>query len=267
MIRFHYMARTNKLDVQSLSELSNELDLAGYYSVLLTYDPMVSDNMIKAANILNTSHKIKYMPAVRTYAISPEYFGMMCRSFEEIQKNRFMVNIVSGDINSNETFLNDIVNIQLDIDTPDKRLEYTKRWIEKFISLKYLDYIPEIVMGGHSEKTIQMANDNDFMSLVSWSEYKNVANLDKFKKANRQMVSMCIVIRDTDENAKNDLDSFKIPNAYNFTLYGSKNTVKQEIINLYNSGIADIQISNHWQDDQYKNIHGLVKEMLEEING
>ena len=75
MIRFHYMARTDDLTLKGLSDLSDKLDLHGYYSILLVYSPSDSDFLIKVANILNKKHNIKYMPAIRTYAISPEYFG------------------------------------------------------------------------------------------------------------------------------------------------------------------------------------------------
>ena len=43
-----------------LSELSNILDDAGYYSLLLVYHSTKPDAWIKCANALNKKHKFKY---------------------------------------------------------------------------------------------------------------------------------------------------------------------------------------------------------------
>lgn len=267
MIRFHFMGRENDLSPEGIINLSEELDQFGYYSLMLTYDPLVPDNLIKCAYALNKNHKIKYMQAIRTYSISPEYMGMICRAFDEIQKDRLMLNIVSGDINSRETFLSDSVFISKYIDTPENRLVYTDEWIKKFLSLKSVRNFPEIVMGGHSEKTIEISNKNNFTSLVSWSEYKKPENNIKFSMASRQMVSLGVVIRDTYAEAKSVMDKLSNPYAPNFTVFGSRQEVKDFMIDLYNGGISDIQITNHMQDDQYHNIHDLVKEIIGEING
>ena len=119
------MERGGKTSVDHLKTTSNIVDEFGYESMLLVYHSQLDDPWIKAARALDTNHKFKYMPAIRTYAISPEYCAMMCKSFYEISPNRLMLNIVSGDLHASETSVRDSVFIKDLIDTPEKRLKYT----------------------------------------------------------------------------------------------------------------------------------------------
>lgn len=267
MIRFHYMARTDNLTPEGLSKLSEEIDSYNYYSMLLTYDPMVPDNLIKIANIINKKHKFKYMPAIRTYAMSPEYFGMVCRAFDQIQNNRLMVNIVSGDINKNETYLQDVVGISSFIKFPEQRLAYTEEWLEKFLSLKFMDNYPEIIMSGHSDKTIQIAKDNKITHLVSWFNYKDDGERERYLNDHKTMVSFAAVIRDSVEEAELFFNTLSDKNAKNWTVYGTEQDFVDNVTFLQNCGIEDIQISTFAEDSEKQRIHKIVKEMGEKING
>jgi alkanesulfonate monooxygenase SsuD/methylene tetrahydromethanopterin reductase-like flavin-dependent oxidoreductase (luciferase family) len=267
MIRFHYMATSDDLSPDGLSKLSDELDSYGYYSVLLTYDPMVSDNLIKVANILNKNHKIKYMPAIRTYSMSPEYFGMVCRAFDEIQENRLMVNIISGNMNVNETYLEDIVAISSFIRSHEQRIYYTEEWVQKFLSLKFMSNYPEIVMSGHSDKTIEIANNNKIMHVASWFNYKDFNTKERYKSNYKQMVNFAAVVRDSMEEAQSFIDNLNHNNAELWTIYGTKETLYNHILELYNEGVHDVQISTFNEDTEKHKVHQLIKEMDGKING
>jgi arginine/lysine/ornithine decarboxylase len=75
------------------------------------------------------------MLAIRSYSISPEYFFMKYKAFEEIDKNRLMFNIVSGDIQKTETSVEDLVISKEHLDTSQKRVEYTKMWMNKLVDI------------------------------------------------------------------------------------------------------------------------------------
>jgi len=267
MIKFHYMASTDDLSPEGISRLSDELDSYGYHSILLTYDPMVSDNLIKAISVLNKNHKIKYMPAIRTYAMSPEYFGMVCRAFDEIQENRLMVNIVSGNINPNETYLEDIVGIKSFIRTSEQKLAYTEEWINKFLNLKFMKKYPGMVMSGHSDKTIEIAKNNNIMHLVSCFNYKDLGEILRYKGNPNLMVSFAALVRDSIEESEDFFKTLNHENADKWTIYGTKETLKEHIMYLYLDGVKDIQVSTFPEDDQKNKIHELIKEMESEING
>ena len=65
------MERGGDTSIDHLKTISNIVDEFGYESILLVYHSKIDDNWIKAARVLDKSHKFKYMPAIRTYAISP----------------------------------------------------------------------------------------------------------------------------------------------------------------------------------------------------
>ena len=107
----HWMQRFDGGSPEELKTLSNVLEFAGYYSTLTVYHSQIPDYWIKIANIINPDHKLKYMIAMRTYAISPEYCAMMCEAFNELSPNRLILNIAAGDIQSDETSVSDVVAI------------------------------------------------------------------------------------------------------------------------------------------------------------
>lgn len=267
MIRFHYMASTGDLSIQGLSDLSDKLDRYGYYSVLLVYSPYDGDFLIKVASILNKNHKIKYMPAIRTYALSPEYFGKICKAFDEIQKDRLMVNIVSGNIEKDENFLEDIVGIKSFIQSKEQRLFYTEEWIKKFLSLRHMDSYPEIAMSGNSDKTIEMARDNRFTHIVNWHNYQHSNERERYSKNHNTMVNFALVIRDSKEEAQQFLNKLSNQNAKYWTIAGTEEDFKEHVLYLSSLGIKDIQITTFSEDDQIDRIHNTIKEMRKSTNG
>jgi hypothetical protein len=59
--------------------------------------------MILAARDIDISKKIKYMVAIRPYAISPQYLVMMNHSMNDIMSNRVQFNLILGHIKEHET--------------------------------------------------------------------------------------------------------------------------------------------------------------------
>jgi hypothetical protein len=90
MMRFNWLHRGYTQDVATVEELIKELDGYGYYSVLLTYHSKADDYFIKAARVLTNKQKIKLMLAIRTYAISPEYLSMICKSLNHISNEKII---------------------------------------------------------------------------------------------------------------------------------------------------------------------------------
>ena len=263
------MSRSDNLDLSSLKEKSGYLESYGYCSLLLTYDPMGSDNLIKIARVMNLDHKIKYMIAIRPYAVSPEYFGMLCRGFDEIQKDRIMINIVSGSINENETFLEDIVGIAPFIKYPEQRRFYTEEWLSKFLNLKFMKVYPEILISGHSDFCIDIAKKNNLFNIASWFNYKDSEGRKRFQVNSKQMISFAVVIRDSIEEYDKFIENLNEFDKHGakWTIHGTKNMVKSQIINLYNEGVKDFQITTFYNDDRSHEVHQLTKEIREEING
>lgn len=258
------MERGGDTSVDHLKTISNIVDEFGYESILLVYHSKIDDNWIKAARVLDTNHKFKYMPAIRTYAISPEYCAMMSKAFHSISPNRLMLNIVSGDLHKEETSVEDLIWTGKDLDTPEKRLKYTDDWILKFNTLAG-NTVSEIVMGGHSNETRLMAEKYNATHLAMLNMHKQSYNDPNVIKNTKQMLSFSIIINDSESDI-NDMLSRSL-GSERWTIHGSKNSVKEQIKQLKDLGATDLLVSPHPEDSNVSSIHYLIKEMIGEQNG
>lgn len=258
------MERGRDGSISYLKEISKTVNDAGYESMLLVYHSKIDDNWIKAARALDLNHKFKYMPAIRTYAISPEYCAMMSRAFHSIAPNRLMMNVVSGDLHKEETSVEDLIWINEKLDSPEKRLKYTDEWMEKFLSLSN-NTVSEIVMAGHSNETKAMADKYNGTHLSMLNMHKQAYLKPDFFKNKKQMLSLSIIINESEADIK-DMLSLS-PGSENWTIFGNKEEVKSQVLGLKDLGATDILISTHPEDKNMPSIHSLVKEMIGEQNG
>ena len=258
------MERGGDTSIGHLKNVSSIVDEFGYESVLLVYHSKIDDNWIKAARALDIDHKFKYMPAIRTYAISPEYCAMISKAFYSIAPNRLMLNIVSGDLHKDETSIDDLIWIKDELNTPEKRLKYTDDWIAKFLELSK-GTISEIVMGGHSNETRLMAEKYGATHLAMLNMHKQNYNNPNFLKNTKQMLSLSLILNDSKEEI--DIMLSKSLGSDQWTIYGDKDSVKLQLKQLTDLGATDLLISPHPEDKNASEIHYLIKEMIGEQNG
>ena len=257
-MKFHWMNRGDISSVHEIKELSKKLEASGYYSVLLTYHSKNKDFLIKSFAAASKDQKLKYMLAVRTYAITPEYMTMICRSYQEEFPDKLILNVVSGDIHSDETSMDDIVWFSKYLDTPEKRLDYTKDWMVKFKNLsKY--YYPEIFMAGHSQETRKIANDFNATHISMLDMYKSYLNLPNRVINKKQMVSLSILIRDSKKEAEDFIQSNAMGNGLGWTLYGTQDEVIGQIKDLSSLGVTDIIIAKINNDEKEGLIHETIR--------
>jgi len=258
-MRLHWMHVHGDSDLDGLTRISETVNSCNYHSILLVYHSTADDYWIKCANIINKEHKFKYHIAIRTYSISPEYFVMMYKSFNEIQKNRIMFNIVAGDLQDHESSIDNITFGKENFDTSEKRVEYTRMWIKKVLQLIKKEYIdvPEIVMSGTSEKTLDSAAEFADYTLCMSDSY--VFNPEFFQRNKKRMVSAALIIRDTYEEAERIVNEIDHKHQKEWTIFGTERQVIKKIKYLESIGVTDLMIRTHRNDDQYNLIHDLVK--------
>lgn len=266
-MRFHWMNRGDISSVPDIQKLSSTIDKYGYHSILFVYHSKMPDNLIKVVRSVSDQEQIKYMLAIRTYAISPEYLSMICKSFYDMFGDRLMLNIVSGDIHDEETSVNDIVMFKNSLATPEDRLIYTKEWMDKFVSMFPEGRLPEIVMGGHSDFTRIMSNEYNATHLSMLDMHLKHLHKDNHVVNNKQMVSVSIVARDTSQEADSFMNSLENSSAKQWTIYGSKKYIVDKINEIESLGVTDIIISGNSNDKHHEYIHDIIKEMTEVQNG
>ena len=264
-MKFHWMDRGGMSSPEEINSLAKQLDYYGYYSLLLTYHSLQPDLLLKSALAANNIEKIKFMIAVRTYSISPEYLSMIYGSYNELFKDRLMFNIVSGDIHSEERSLENIPMFSEYLNTPEKRLEYTEQWIDKFINLNNIWGTPEFIMSGHSDKTKLMCSKLNITHLAMLNMYMDDLNNTNRIINNKQMISMSIVVTNTVLEAKNFINNLSDAEKQ-WTICGTKDYVKDEIKKLYNLGVNEIILSRCQADDNIHLTHELVKEIINNYN-
>jgi len=258
-MKLHWMEVYGDTSMQGLQKTGKYLTDSQYYSCLLTYHSTRPDFWILCTRILNINDTFKYLLAIRTYAISPEYFVAMYKAFDEIQKNRIMFNIVSGDIHPSEKSIDDIIFGKENFDTIEKRLDYTNEWIKKVFSIldRQKQVRPEIVMSGSSEKTLQTASLFADYNLCMLNEYRQ--DKKKFQKNKNRMVCVGMTIRKSYEEAEKFVDNIDCKTDKKWSIFGTEKQILEEIDNLEKDGVTDLLIRNHRGDHQFELIHHLVK--------
>ena len=126
-MNFFWFERTNNFNIKELSE---ELEDNGFSGVLFTYSFFNDDYFVKIANAIDSNKKIKYMVAIRPYAISAQYLCMINNAFKKISKDRIVINIITGWVHDQEKSIggiqgnvNDLSN---NIDRSNYLIEYVK---------------------------------------------------------------------------------------------------------------------------------------------
>jgi alkanesulfonate monooxygenase SsuD/methylene tetrahydromethanopterin reductase-like flavin-dependent oxidoreductase (luciferase family) len=251
---------------KKIADLATELDKYGYYSVLLTYHSLQSDVLLKSFLASDTSINLKFMVAIRTYAISPEYMSMVCAAYNESFPNKLILNVVSGDLHEEENSVEDIPMFSEYLNTPEKRLKYTNEWMLKFLKISKKWYTPEIIMGGHSETTRNMCNNFNATHLSALNMYTSYLEKENRIVNDKQMVAISILIRDSKEEAENFIENNGGERAKQWTIYGDYQTVRNTICYLKTIGVTDIIISKSEGDKEEYRVHHLIKEMIDEEN-
>jgi hypothetical protein len=188
-MNFFWFERSELFDIK---ELSLELEDNGFSGVLLTYSFFSGDQFVKIANTIDTNKKIKYIVAIRPYAISSQYLSMINRSFSKISEGRIFINLVTGWIYENEKSIGGLQGEVNDTSSNVDRSNYLINYIESLKSTR----------GKTPEFYVSVTNENVFESvkkeklIIPYSWYK----INKFDLSEANvMVSIMPVIRNTQE--------------------------------------------------------------------
>lgn len=246
MLTFHWMnRRTQFLTPIGIRRLYSLKEKFGYDSILLTTKEFQSDNLIKCAATIDPTKKIKYMIAIRPYSMSAQHCAQVAAAFNEVAPGRLMLNIVAGETGGEQRPPDPCFDVDIDITTHQGRLEYVPIWLEKFTKTYAMGRKTPILVSTGNIDQINATKQYTDISLCMINSYLN--DPDKYRlNYERRMVSAQVVIRDTDEDAlavvmNTDTNQ---PGIRYWTIYGSRETVKQKILDLESIGVTDIMLNN-----------------------
>lgn len=261
-MKFHWMIRHENTSPEGLREAFKYINSFGYTACMLTYHSRENDMLIKLARAVDEHLPLKYIVAMRTYAVSPEYLGMVINGFEEIAKDKLMFNIVAGDLHNNETSVFDVVDSSMLLTSQD-RVAYTGLWLEKFTNLDIIkNKIPNMFMSGTSRATFENCKNYNGGIMVMVDYY--LENKEFLSQFDKRCVSLQICIRDTDEEA----EKIKLKNyegdKLKWCYFYSEKTLYEKIKELKKIGVTDLMITGLPFDPEVERVHNFVKKMVAE---
>ena len=257
-MNFHYMSLFEDNSKESLISLSNTVHEVGYKSLLLVYDTYLDNAVVNVANTINMDHKFKYIIALRTYSVSPEYLAQMYETFEKIAPGRVTFNIIPGNIKIQETSLKDVVFIEDKIKTPSQRDEYTLEWLKKYNKLSMLKNLPPLMLSGSSIEFQKACIEYGFTNIIKMDHFLNQKNNGLLENKN-QIVSVAILNTDVINEGNKHLN--KILGTHDTTLLsGNSDDIIQKLLDLEKMGVSDIMIHKLPVEYRHADIHYIVKD-------
>jgi len=245
-MKFHWMVKNN-LNPKDLKTLSKVIDFYKYDSMLLTFHSDESDYWIKAAHAINTEDKVKYMIAIRPYAITAAYCSMMIDAFNEIEPGRISLNIIAGTYDDDQALFCIPTSIE-------DRKKQSALFVERLRSVN--KNCPEIFFSGSSKETAETVAKLGDGQIVTLSKFDEIGSQSK-----RTIVRLSAII---DDHAKFIYDGMPNGKEKNNTIFGNKEEIKNQIKQLENQGVTDILISNTSFGKNDSDIHQVVLEILGE---
>lgn len=266
MIRKHWIVRYRPPETpESIKTVFEEINEYDYESVLLTVSPLLGDMWTKVSNVVDKSHKFKYMIAVRPYLFSPQYLAMLIASFNQISDNRLIINLVHGSIGSNESF-DGIVGDKEILLTREGRRQYSKEFVSKLyndVKMFQSFTMPEVLVSGASDDSIALAkNASNIIALYYESFIQDPERFSTlgFKKI---FLFLSVLVCDTDQEAEKVISGLTDAQRAGLgsPIYGSKETVTQKLLELESLGVTDILFSQLSQFQDTKPVHKFLADL------
>jgi pyruvoyl-dependent arginine decarboxylase (PvlArgDC) len=260
MIRASWMWRNSpSIAGSEVSEVVDELDKAGYYSILFPIKSTNADYLPRVISSMKPDQQIKYMIPIRPYLLSPQYLSMLSAGIEAVIPGRTIFNFINGHIGEDEN-LDGIIYSSIDFsDKTDRR-----RHLEDFI--KTLDRIKmheqpdfsEILVSGGSLETLEVTHRLGVGLATSYSSFMQ-NHYEFYSKFNFKniYVQVCILLTDSQGDSR---VTEALANNPSGVIYGSYSEISKKIQELESMGVTDLLISNAFDGgkEERRRIHSFV---------
>lgn len=269
-MKFHFFANTVDISAKNIADLSAVLDDAGYESFLQTYHSQNPEAMLLSARELRADQRIKYMIALRTPTLSPEFCSRLIYAFNQIQSDRLMINVLHGTLNPEETW-DGLVDSEVVVGSRESVLSHTEKFIKilKNTLLFRASPVP-LILSGASQDTIDMAAEHcdylaidydNFIQIKLRAEPTEPRTLDLVKNF---IVLADVAILDSDQDAA--LFKDLAGNLSNNLICGTEESVLNEINKLVSYGVNDLLVAHHPNAPYPDRLHDLVKNIANQLD-
>jgi hypothetical protein len=158
-----------------IKQLNKDLVSHGFDGAMFPYQVFRHDYFTRISNSIDNELSLKYIVAIRPYAISPQYLSMICASINEMSKNKVLINLVSGEINESEKEYGGILDVVNDKSDKHDRHQYLLKYLDELNNLKYNK--PDVFVSATKKYTLKEYYDKGFNCMIPF----NRATIDNIK--------------------------------------------------------------------------------------
>jgi alkanesulfonate monooxygenase SsuD/methylene tetrahydromethanopterin reductase-like flavin-dependent oxidoreductase (luciferase family) len=259
----------------------SRLEQHNFDGVMFVYDATLGDVFTMIARDIKYNEKIKYLVAIRPYAISPQYLCMINKSLNSIMPNRLQINIISGYIKEHEKSFSGIlgnINDQSDrIDRSNYLIDYVK--MLNTMPGNKIKPVLDFYTSTTNEYVFNATAENNNKIILSYKDYKNgywtVINGDRgndpgnnFNINNRKiMLAITPIIRGTEEELDRSEEyaqrpiwkNGEVPGKVTDIEYFTHEEFDRFIKKLEKEGITEILMNGHQEEERERLISFIKK--------
>jgi hypothetical protein len=182
-----------------LASRSKELEINGFNGTMYPYGISMGDYFTRIAREMDPHSEFKYIVAIRTYSLSPQYLNMLCSSIDEISKDRISINLLTGWIDKAEMQFGGIISDVNDSSSNIDRSNFMLKYAEEFNRISQTKFFVSTT----NDVVFDYCSENDFTMIVPYVAYKN----NRFDFTDKRLVvSIAPVIRDVVEDLPENID-------------------------------------------------------------
>ena len=130
-----------------------------------------NDEFTKIARNIDCSKNFKYMVAVRSYTISPQYLSMLCGAIDEICQKKIQINLLSGWTKDYEKDVGGIVGDVNDLSSSIDKSNYMIKFLEAMSKMTLLKP-PDLYVSCTNQYTLEAAKKYKNKVILPYSKYK-----------------------------------------------------------------------------------------------
>jgi hypothetical protein len=152
-----------------------ELEDSHVSGVLFTYNPYQGDFFTLLARTMDLNQKIKYMIAIRPYAVSAQYLCMINQSINSIMKDRVQINLIAGHVKRKEIDFGGFVDEITDHSSIPERSTYLIKYINELSKMAKNPkiQIPDYYVSSTNMYLFQSAAALGCKIILPYQDYKN----------------------------------------------------------------------------------------------
>jgi hypothetical protein len=152
------------------------LESSGFTGVLFTYDNQQGDLFTKIAHTIDPSQKLKYLVAMRTYAMSPQYLSMINQSFSTIGRDRLQINLIAGHTKEHEEKVGGIIGDVNDLSSKVEKSNYLIEFLHSInnitVNKNIQPYVPDFYVSTTNRYVFDVAKQYNNKIIIQYKDYK-----------------------------------------------------------------------------------------------